>query len=44
MKNTEIAFYSFKPYLSLGIDMDIYRCISEVTKIHLKYFVFFPRG
>ena len=41
MKNTEIAFYSFKPYLSLDIYMDIYRCTLEVMKIHLKYFVFF---
>ena len=30
MKNTEIAFYSFKQYLSIDIYMDIYRCTSEV--------------
>ena len=42
MKNTEIAFYSFKQYLSIDIYMDIYRCTSEVMEIHLKYFVFFP--
>ena len=42
MKNTEIAFYSFKQYLSIDIYMDIYRCTSEVREIHLKYFVFFP--
>ena len=41
MKSTEIAFYTFKPYLlSLDIYMGIYRCTSEVMKIHLKYFVF----
>ena len=26
MKNTEIAFYSFKQYFSIDIYMDIYRC------------------
>ena len=41
MKNTEIAFYSFKQYLSIDIYMDIYRCTSEVKQNHLKYFVFF---
>ena len=41
MKNTEIAFYSFKQYLSIDIYMHIYRCTSEVMEIHLKYFVFF---
>ena len=33
MKNTEIAFYSFKQYLSLDTYMDIYRCT---------YFASFP--
>ena len=42
MKNTEIAFYSFKQYLSIDIYMDIYCCTSEVMEIHLKYFIFFP--
>ena len=42
MKNTEIAFCSFKQYLSLGIYMDINRYTLEVMKIQLKYFVFFP--
>ena len=42
MKNTEIAFCPFKQYLSLDIYMDINRCTSEVMKIQLKYFVFFP--
>ena len=47
MKNTEIAFYSLKQYLSIDTYMDIYRCTSEVMEIHLKYFVFFfyvPKG
>ena len=42
MKNTEIAFYPFKQYLSIDIYMDIYRCTSEVMENHVKYFVFFP--
>ena len=41
MKNTEIAFYSFKQYLSIDIYMNIYRCTSGVMEIHLKNFVFF---
>ena len=41
MKNTNIAFYYFKQYLSIDIYMDIYRCTSEVMEIHLQYFVFF---
>ena len=41
MKTTEIAFCSFKQYLSLDIYMDINRCTSEVMKIQLKYLVFF---
>ena len=41
MKKTEIAFYSFKQYLSIDIYMDIYRYTSDVMEIHLKYFVFF---
>ena len=41
MKNTEIAFYSLKQYLSIDTYMDIYRCTSEVMEIRLKYFVFF---
>ena len=46
MKTTEMAFCSFKQYLSLDIYMDINCCTSEVMKIHLKYFVFFhlPEG
>ena len=40
-KNTEIAFYSFKQYLSMDIHMDTYRCITKAMEIHLKYFVFF---
>ena len=31
IKNTEIAFYSFKQYLSIDIYMDIYRCTWKVT-------------
>ena len=43
MKNTEIVFHSFKQYLLIDIYLDIYRCISEVMEIDLKYFVFlFP--
>ena len=42
MKTTEIAFCSFKQYLSLDIYMDINPCTSEVMKIQFKYFVFFP--
>ena len=42
MKKTEIAFYSFKQYLSIDIYMDIYRCTSEAMEIHLNIFVFFP--
>ena len=38
MKNTEIAFYSFKQYLSIDIYMDIYCCTSEKMEFHLKYF------
>ena len=41
IKNTEIAFYSFKQNLSIDIYMNICRCTSEVMEIHLKYFVFF---
>ena len=41
MTNTEIAFYSFKQYLSMYVYMHIYRRTSEVFRIHLKYFVFF---
>ena len=41
MKNTEIAFYFFKQYLSIGIYTVIYRCTLRVMEIHLKYFVFF---
>ena len=42
MKNSEIAFYSFKQYLSIDIYMDIYCCTSKVMEFPLKYFVFFP--
>ena len=35
IKNTEIAFYSFKQYLSIDIYTDIYRCTSEVMEIHV---------
>ena len=42
MKNTEIVFCSFKQYLSLDIYIDINPCTSEVMKIQLKYFAFFP--
>ena len=42
MKNTEIAFYSFKQYLSIDIYIDIYHCTSKVMEFRLKYFVFFP--
>ena len=42
MKNTKIAFYSFKQYLLIGICVDIYRCTSEVMEINLKYYVFYP--
>ena len=35
IKNNEIAFYSFKQYLSIDIYTDIYRCTSEVMEIHL---------
>ena len=41
MNNTEIAFYSLKPYLLLDIYLDIYCCRSEVMVIQLKYFSFF---
>ena len=34
MKNAEIAFYSFKQYLSIDTYMDIYLCTLEVMKIH----------
>ena len=40
MKNTEIAFYSFKQYLSIDIYMDIYRCISEVMEIFCLFSMF----
>ena len=41
IKNTEIAFYSFKQYLSIDIYMDIYCCTSEVMEIHLSILYFF---
>ena len=41
MNNTEIAFYSFKQYLSIDIYMDIFCCTSEVMETHLKYFIVF---
>ena len=40
MKNTGIAFYSFKQYLSIDIYMDIYRCISEVMEIFCLFSMF----
>ena len=42
MKNTEIAFDSFKQYLSVDIYVAIYRSTSKIVEIHLKYFFFFP--
>ena len=40
-KNTEIAFYSFKQYLSMDIHIDTYRCTTKEMEIYLKHFIFF---
>ena len=40
-KNTEIAFYSFKQYLSMDFHIDTYRCTTKEMEIYLKHFIFF---